>query len=495
MQHPSLRDLQQIDLGLSSNYLSQLASQMLQCQWIDPKLINSFRANLRNAQAPSNEDVDAHQSLLTQLTSRSDPLLEAMLACFGETHLFTNLLRYSLKPMHSQIRMTVVGFTETCLRKAQLFFNRSFHAQRHGQCESSYLASSLFLEMSEQAVRFIESLDRQALRYFHLFPAGVANQDFLQTYYQGLQDSLHLKAPRPEPLLFANDNDYTRELAHRIRQLAAPLKQMIVLMDSTVESSPLTKLRLACDDLSNAAQRIADLNLPTDGHLCFWEGRRLQLMTALTSFIELFDHFSELSHTSFQLTQLQSDQAHRFLVPESFRRSLTLALMGQGHNPHDAMRASADMRDYCSHQNVRPSAIVAAELPKIHPILNEQTLQLLQEIDIDRQLAKKSGPEKQFVLDRSRKLMQVLQSKAHIVCLIVTTALMGCGLKTDTTSKIEDFRPAIPYRQAPAEPPTEAVHKSNQTRNDSRPAIDTSLESDRASPSKSDQGVPPDETP
>lgn len=478
MHHPNHRELMQIDLSMSSNYLSQIASQMLACQFIDSKLVNSFRSNLGQAQAAPRSDSQQNQSLLIDLAEVKDPLFHAMISCFGEAHISCNLLRFTLKPLHSQIRQSISSFAESCLRKAQLFFNRSFHVVRGGRCESSYLASSLFLEMSEQAVSFISSLDLLAQTYFHIYQAGLANQSHLAPYYQGLQDSLHLSSPKPEPLLFANDNGYTFELSYRIEQLVMRLQQMIDLMENTVEALLLTKLRLACDDLINAAQRIGSLQMPTTGHLRFWEGRRLQRIEAIAHFIERFDEFSELAEESFQLTQLQKDQAKTFLAPDSFRRSLTLALMEQGHNPEDALRAAEALVDYSSHQNVRISAIVAAELPKIHPILNEQTLQLLQEIDIDRQLAKKSGPEKQFVLDRSRKLMQAIQSKAHIISFFIITSLMGCGLKTDTTSKIEDFRPDIPYHAEPEAPPSKTSQPLEKT--DRQTPTDDSVLSNKA---------------
>jgi hypothetical protein len=488
MQAHPLRELVQRDRPVSIDYLSKVAEPMVQQGVIADRLINNFRLQIRDLQQNRDAGDIADASLLIRLIQEDSPFLAALRFRLGDYALFVNLLRFSLRSPLAHLQQSLSNSATSLIKKAELLFNRSFYLYQNGKCEAQVLMSSFLVDIADELAEAAENVEMITNHLNQLSPAQIHQpQSEDHQIEQGLMTSLDFRGVRPEVLSFRRENQTLRQLTVTLQQLMQTLGQAFHQSRLNQLNQNDWALQLHIDHLSATTQHWQSLTFSPEMELNGWESRRLLWLESLQRMQNLIDQL--LTDFVASLRPAAQPQDHfAATLPNSMQRRLIGYFISRGAHPHEAAEATEKLLDYCAQAQLRPGELVAGELKKVHTLLTDQSLQLLQEMDIDRDLAQRASEEKKSVLDRSAQLLSRLKgTKTSLLgCLLL---LVACGFKTKPVSDIDDLRPEIPYQQAaaaqPAEPPQTADKDENSAK-DEQPSTQEQP-SEAPSPHQQDQ--------
>ncbi|MFW7378209.1 MAG: hypothetical protein ACOH5I_05350 [Oligoflexus sp.] len=439
---------QKKDQALVIDFLSRTAEVLFKNGVISEKLIHEFRLSLREYTPISTAESSTSEShsLLIRLMSQQSEFLIAIFGRFGELSLFTNLLRYSIQQPMAQLQTDLHGVGQEILKKSDLIFNRSIYLFRNQNCEAQILASTLLLEIAEELAEASQAIGRTRLKMQQIVSCQLHFRRTLDDDIdQLLAQALGFNGSRFETLTFRSENQVLLDLEHVLTRVINTLRQALDQIRRNDKKQSILPIVSRLDRLMAETQKLKSLPMQADDDLLMWESRRLLWLESLE---QMHQHLLGLGREIGKILKSSSfhQEDENYPIPASMQRRLVGDMVAVGLNPKDAKSASQALVVYCEQRNLRPGRLVSAELKKIHPLLSEQSLKLLQEMDIDRSLAKQSSQEKAWILDRSAHLMATF--KASIGMLLILMALIpGCGLKTQPVSQIEDFRPEIPYKE------------------------------------------------
>lgn len=461
------------DRPLVIDFLSRTAEVLLQHEVISEKIIQDLRLSLK---ALRGEAMAGRESLLLCLFKEESEYLLSLNARLGEYSLFANLLRFSMQGPLAELEAALGELGQDLLKKAELMFNRPLYIFRNQQCEAQILASSLLVDICEDIAASCQSLKDLRRRLSCLVPSQLHfRRPEDHAIDQAIASRLGFPSIRYEALPFRLENQALIEMCQSLQRLAATFRQAFEQMRRNEASEDMLPLFLILDRLQGELSRLSSLAMSPDDDLMLWESRRYIWLESLAGLGRNLKDLAEGTLATLKASrfQLPANQA----LPASMSRRLLGDMISAGRNPRDASAAVGELLRYCRERQLRPSHMVAAELKKVHPLLNEQSLKLLQEMDIDRTLATQSGQEKKTILDRSVSLMVTFSSAISAVFLaLIVTGLGGCGFKTDPVSEVLDFRPPVPYRTVPTSPDRQRASLKDQ-KQDSEKADEESIPS------------------
>lgn len=467
------------DQALVIDFLSRCAEVLLKHGAITEKLTYDFRFFIRDSQLL--EDLASQGlSLLTRLMSRQSEFMLALCGRFGDMALFTNLLRYSIENPLSQLVTDLNQLGQELIKKSQLNFNRPIYVYRNQTCEAQILASSVLIEISEEladAAQALQSLQAKisivAASQLHF------RRDQDEDIDHALAEALGLAKVGVDILGFCRENQVLSEIKHIMTRMSSLIGQALDQIRKNNQEQSVLPILSRLDRLRAEAYKLDALPMNPDDDLILWDSRRLLWLESLA---QLHVHLLGLGKELKQIFRGPGfhHAQEEAIFPASMQRRLFGDMIATGLNPREASVASSALLSYCRQNNLRPSRLVPAELRKIHPLLSEQSLKLLQEMDIDRSLATQSSQEKKRILDRSERLMAIFRANiGTLAVLLAFMTVMGCGLKTDPQSQLEDFRPAIPYQTQPTLGPEVEKEAASPPGHETAPAAQ--LEDDRES--------------
>lgn len=480
-QAEDIRAIQKHDQVLVIDFLSRCTEVLLKHELIPDKLCSEFRLSLRDPVLLGTSHTNEASSLLIRLTTQQSELLIGLIGRFGEAALFTNLLRFSLRSPLIQMQKVLQNMGQELLKKSELLFNRTLYWYRHQKCEAQILAPSILLEVAEEISSTILTISSAQQSLNHL---AASKQHYKQPIDdqvdQDLAQALNFASVQLTSLAFRLENQAAAQIRHALTQLSVTISQVLEQLRRNEKNLTILPALSRLDRLSAEIHRLEALPMNPDDDLSLWESRRLLWLESFDKLHLLLDSLGRELNRLFKSSSFHAGEEFQEL-PTSMLNCLVSEMIAAGHNPKDALAAGKALIDYCTQQHLRPSRLLSAELKKIHPLLTEQSLQLLQEMDIDRSLATQSGQEKKWILDRSSRLMDTFKTVLGVI-LACGLVLPACGLKTAPTSQIDDLRPEVPYQSTakPGRRKKEQKQSSEQdtpSRHNSSPTTNEAMES------------------
>jgi hypothetical protein len=147
------------------------------------------------------------------------------------------------------------------------------------------------------------------------------------------------------------------------------------------------------------------------------------------------------------------------LADEAVRR-IAFDLACEGVPPSTAMDAANALAQFLARNDLEPSKMLEGELTRVHPRLTVKSLDFLRRYAADAKVMAGAHAEKSATMARVRRLAGAFAQSAAaatpLLALIVTSALLGCGLKTRPVSDVVEPRPDIPFHASSAAPAPDA---------------------------------------
>jgi len=203
--------------------------------------------------------------------------------------------------------------------------------------------------------------------------------------------------------------------------------------------------------LQGEAQRLEHPDLLEGANLFAMEMRRRHLLSTLSGINGILGQLLVLVTQCLSTSEgvIKPDSTR---WPESIRRRLVFELIVSGSSPHHAAEAVQALLDYLSDHRIHGKDVLVGELHRIHPALTQGTLEVMRELSSEQPSQLDIYPEKSKTMERLTKLSTVfgkVLSSAVVPILAGILLMPACGLKTNPSSDIVEFRPDIPYREQP----------------------------------------------
>ncbi len=441
--HPSeWPALQRLDIAYSLPFLSSCAAALTDLGLTTDRDADHLRQTIKDYQRQRGRE---SETLLTQLVLEKNSIVALLQARYGAGGLDTMLFRWTISRAGEDFASELWGMTEDLVRKAELMFNQPMYLMENGQCERRSLFSIFLVDVATQIGGIAEQLQTvsSALRILYPLPS-------LDVRLDGLDRSLatHLGFVLGE----AEALPYQR-LQSSIRQLHIEMEALLSLLSATLLqirancAAPAQDLamQLILEDLQGELGKLQSTPMYSSGSLPHMEYRRHRLLGTLltmrSGMHEMRQQFQDMLRTSHLLLRKE------WIWPMIEKRQMLSALLSRSVSITDAQMAMDSLERYCSQHLVAPDQLLGAELNRIHPQLDEASLQILRKIAMDKGIGQSLSQEKQVVLHRKDKLLHVIQTNLSRTLLLTFLCLCfpGCGVKTAPRSDVLDLRPSVPY--------------------------------------------------
>jgi hypothetical protein len=442
MQPSEWPALQRLDIAYTLPFLSSCAAALTDLGLTTDRDADHLRQTIRDFQRQRGRE---SETLLTQLVLEKNSIVALLQARYGAGGLDTMLFRWTISRAGEDFASELWGMTEDLVRKAELMFNQPMYLMENGQCERRSLFSIFLVDVATQIGGIAEQLQTvsSALRILYPLPT-------LDVRLDGLDRSLatHLGFVLGE----AEALPYQR-LQSSIRQLHIEMEAVLSLLSATLLqirancAAPAQDLamQLILEDLQGELGKLQSTPMYSSGSLPHMEYRRHRLLGTLlnmrSGMHEMRQQFQDMLRTSHLLLRKE------WIWPMIEKRQMLSALLSRSVSITDAQMAMDSLERYCSQHHVAPDQLLGAELNRIHPQLDEASLQILRKIAMDKGIGQSLSQEKQVVLHRKDKLLHVIQTNLSRTLLLTFLCLCfpGCGVKTAPRSDVLDLRPSVPY--------------------------------------------------
>lgn len=441
--HPSeWPALQRFDLSYTLPFLSACAAALSGISLATDRDADSLRQTIKDYQRQRGE---GQQPLLSQLMQQKNVIIALLQARYGAEGLDTMLFRWTISRATEDLAAELWNLSEDLLKKAELMFNQPMLLIENGQVERRSLFSIFLVDVAT-----------------HI--GGIAGQ--LQSLSMGLR--VHYPLPSLETRLDGLDSALATHLGFALgevealpyQKLQASVRHIHVEMESlfALLSATLIQLGFNCtagdhdqavqmmiEDLEGELGRLQKTPLYAPAALPQMENRRHRLLGTLLAVCagihDIRQHFQDILRTS------RVKPPREWVWPVADRRQLLSALLSRSVSSSDAELAMDALERYCRQHLVAPDQLLGAELNRIHPELDEASLQILRKIAMDKGIGQSLSQEKQLVLHRKDKLLHVIQTNLSrsLVLTFLCLCFSACGVKTAPRSEVLDLRPAVPY--------------------------------------------------
>jgi hypothetical protein len=368
---------------------------------------------------------------------------------YGETGISLNLMRSALAPKLTRTRVILNTLGQELLAKANLLFNRPFYIYLGGVCQRKTFYSSVLIELVSSLAEASQALEQVISELKLMIPHSIANAaiteeavDLRLATYLGFEGLSHRTAP------LAVEKRLVRRTAEVFQNLAEGLGDVIRQLRSNHAASNLSTLAMTCQSMQGEVARLMTFKLPEEPNLEAWDHFRHSL---LGSILQLNANLTDLATELPLVLQLPSDPTQGKLVyPLAAKRQLVNTLMIRGIAAADAKDASEALVKYCQNHSVNPRQILAGELVKVHPKLDPEALSVLAQAAPDQPIDSSGAEEKNRAHRESTRLGHLLtkwnDQLTPLLAVLMAMIVIGCGVKKDPVSDIDDYRPRIPFR-------------------------------------------------
>ncbi len=419
-------------------FLSVIVTALAAEETLAPKDLDDLRLSIRSLK-PSGK---LNQSALLVMAQEKSETLYLIKQRFGAAGLAVNLFRLTLRKPLYDVKKSLCLFGAELLQKTQLYFNRPFLVQHEGVSDYQTLLSSVLVELAKQIGTFVDRLNEHEETLHAMRPAQFGDSITDQRISEALGfdtvtlDALPLQKERRLKSVLAEE---TKNLSHTLSLFLQHLPQDVK------ESAALDWL---VETLLEEGTRLDHWQLDHAHHWERWEWRRLSFIQTVNQLAALCTQISE-AFTSI-LPKLAEETRHPVLTG-AMEREIVFTMMVKGVSSKEANMAATALRQYCQNHQLGPDKLIAAELPKIHPLLLEEYFTNLGRAAREHTLSPSAQAEKERLLSVRQNLSQnfsrILSAGATALAIMLCMNITGCGLKGAPRSEIEDFRPSIQFHE------------------------------------------------
>lgn len=385
----------------------------------------------------------ANVSVLEALQAQNCPGLIKIFAELGEAQVVSALMRFIVVKQLRDLSGEFQNLARLLVEKSSLVFNRTFvvHFGTSPDRSTTFahflldLAESLD-EQSEQTLKLIDYLNRFSA------PAHMCTP----TFADALQSELGFSSVENDVVPTKREIIFRSQVVGILRSitdlLTASLKQMS-LNSQAIPDDLLGGLETISADTSH----LYALALPNADNTLSFEFKRQRICARMHEITTSFGAFSrELQEWLGEAFRSLSAQTP-IVVTDSDKRLLISGLVEHGCNHATAVEAAEKFMAYCTANVISAADVIDAELPKIHKSLQGGALATLRKNAAHWHTGTVQTEEKDRVWNRLQRLSTKLATASALT--LALTVLGSCGFKLDPRSRIEDFRPEIPYRSQP----------------------------------------------
>lgn len=434
--------LKRLDIAYTLPFLSACASALCELGLATERDADALRQTIKDHQRLRGTET---QPLLAQLVEQNNNIVALLQARYGGSGLDTMLFRWTISRAGEDFASELWSMSEDLVRKAELMFNQPMVLVENNKRERRSLFSIFLVDVATQIGGCAEQLQTSSstLRILYPLPALDVRLDGID---RSLATHLGFVLGEAEALPYQRLQNSIRQIYVEMESLLSLLRASLVQLQANCDAVPQDQaIELILEDLQGEIGRLHETPVYTVSALPQMENRRHRLLGALlamrSGIHETRQHFQDMLRTSRIRPQ------EEWLWPMIERRQLLSALLSRSVGLADAELAMESLEQYCRQHLVAPDQLLGAELNRIHPQLDEASLQILRKIAMDRGIGHSLSQEKQVVLHRKDKLLHVIQTNLgrSVLLTILCLCFTGCGVKTAPRSDVLDLRPAVPY--------------------------------------------------
>lgn len=442
MHHSEWPALQRLDLSYTLPFLSACAASLVDIGLATDRDADSLRQTIKDHQRQRG---DAQPPLLQQLMQQKNTMIALLQARYGADGLDTMLFRWTISRACEDLSAELWNLSEDLVKKAELMFNQPMLIVENETIERRSLFSIFLVDVATHIGGIAGQLQSQGLllRMHYPLPSLDTNLDGLDTR---LATHLGFALGEVEALPY-------QKLQASIRQIYVEMESLFALLSATLMQFRYNcqtddhdqAVQMILEDLEGEVGRLQKTPLYAPSALPQMENRRHRLLGTLlavrSGIHEIRQHFQDILRTS------RVKPPAEWAWPMAERRQLLSALLSRSVSSSDAELAMEALERYCRQHLVAPDQLLGAELNRIHPQLDEASLQILRKIAMDKGIGQSLSQEKQVVLHRKDKLLHVIQTNLSrgLVLTFLCLWWTGCGVKTAPRSDVLDLRPSVPY--------------------------------------------------
>ncbi len=434
--------LQRIDATYSLPFLSACAAALHEQGLLSELEADNLRLSLKERHRSLGE---GEATLFSELVAERNSLIQLLEARCGSLGLSQIFLAWTTARILEQSVLALEQWAGSLLKKSELMFNQTFYVFSVEGCERRTLFSFFLVDCAEHLHALARSLQNssQALQVvYSLTPRGSTEG---RAWESSFAQHLGFRLDQAESLSSLEVQEVIKKVLFELDILGDRMGAIVFQLNQNLKiPATIDSLQLLLEDWSVILGQLKALSLIPQGSLERRERKRLQMMRSLLNLNAILDPLHRLSVESIKLSNLTVHPPQ--LWPEAERRELLARLLKQGTGYLAAHAALETLQNYCQQHGVAVHQLLASELGRIHPQLNEGILPILQNVAKDKDLGTDATKEKQIVFTRKQKLMQLLNQGAGTLLIVCISLLFSaCGVKTAPRSDVLDLRPAVPY--------------------------------------------------
>jgi hypothetical protein len=434
--------LQRLDLSYTLPFLSACAAALCDLGLATDRDADHFRQIIKDHQRQRGE---GQKVLIQELMDQSNSIVALLQARYGVDGFDTLLFRWTISRSSEDLAHELWNFSEDLVRKAELMFNQPMLIADQDVVERRSLFSIFLVDVATHIGGIAEELQKHglSLRIHYPLPALDVKLDELD---KALTQHLGFTLGEVEALPY-------QKLQSTLRLIHVEMDNLLALLTATllqiryncIGSDHDQAVQMILEDLEGELGKLQKTQVYAPAALPQMENRRQRVLGTLLAMRfgihEIRQHFQDILRTS------RVKAPAEWVWPMAERRQLLSALLSRSVSIRDAELAMDALERYCRQHLVAPDQLLGAELNRIHPQLDEASLQILRKIAMDKGIGQSLVQEKQLVLHRKDKLLHVIQTNLSraLVLTFLCLYLPACGVKTAPRSDVLDLRPAVPY--------------------------------------------------
>jgi hypothetical protein len=456
---------EKLDNSSTLDFLSSLASIYAEKSLLQEREMQRFQQFL-SIHSTSGRDDD--KSFMLALADQNVDALNAFVIRFGADGLSLNHLRFSLKPLLSELLAQLAVWADMMLKKSELVFNRPFFVKSDFGYDRREAFAHVFFTFASYINDAMNDLKISLIEISTMRPSSALDTSG-SLEQQDLEIAVHMGFSGLDPLgSFSRSEARTlQRVAFSLTELSNAVSALMPQLTANCAPSPaLQETSIYCELLRSEVERFSGLSLPESSPLTVWEMRRQAFCFSMFSVGHILEALTKITQNS--ITPVDHKSLNHFLSSDVINR-VALHLCEGGIPPLDAQAAAKKLVEYCLFHETDPATLIEPELKKIHPLLTPSALTLLQSLTNQSSSPIPGGQHtKSKIHDGSKKLRKNLSILAPFAAPISALALCfwsfsGCGVKTPIKSDIDDLRPPLPFdttSDLTAPPPLKPIDKN-----------------------------------
>ena len=452
-----LVQLQSVDAALLIEYLTAAASACAETAAFHVADLTDLRVSVLSLDSFGGQSMPS----LGQLRGDSGAdFVEFLINRYGEASLSLNLLRMALRDQLGRTRLTLNELGQALLTKTNLLFNRPFFVQSGGVALKRTFYSTVLVEIASAVADISGELERIVGELQLMIPhAGAHGNPVDELLDAKLAERLGFRGVTHRVMPLIGDKRLLRRIAEQFLGLAEHLSDVLHQVRFNLPLAGSNRLPMLCESMLGEVARYLTFKMPEEASLDAWDHYRHAITGCVLTFNE---NLSQLSSALLELiTMPEQTTPFSVVFAVAAKRRLVGTLMTRGVSAVDAKAATAALIHYCENHGVNPRQVLAGELTKVHPCLDQAALDALASAVPDKAISSGSADEKDRAFHESSRLTKIFASwQSQLSALLVflaVTLITACGVKTAPKSDVDDFRPEIPFRgpplRSPATPP------------------------------------------